>query len=121
MMRKLLSLAVAVVFVLSFASCNSGSKKDDVQETTQWEYKVLRIEGFVANNSYPEMRKNYLILKEDELNKLGKDGWELVDSYTELETVHPNFGNEKYVTGLQPNVRSSELVLVFKRLKQDKH
>jgi len=40
---------------------------------------------------------------------------ELVDSYLEMETVHPNFGDSRYVTGLQPNVRPQRLVLIFER------
>ena len=42
-------------------------------------------------------------------------GWELVDSFLEHETSHPNFGKEDYVTGIQPNIRPSRLVLIFKR------
>lgn len=42
-------------------------------------------------------------------------GWELVDIYTMIETVHPNFGNKKYVTGLQPNTRTQAICYVFKR------
>ena len=53
----------------------------------------------------------------DSLNALGKDGWELVSAYETTETVHPNFGNSEYVTGLQPNVRTSEINLIFKRKK----
>jgi hypothetical protein len=42
---------------------------------------------------------------------------ELVNVYATTETTHPNFGNSEYVTGIQPNVRSSELNFVFKRKK----
>lgn len=38
----------------------------------------------------------------------------------ELETVYPNWGNEKYVTGIQPNVRTMSVVLILKRPAQDK-
>jgi len=33
------------------------------------------------------------------------------------ETVHPNFGNEQYVSGIEPNVRTAEIDFVFKRKK----
>lgn len=46
-------------------------------------------------------------------NSLGDEGWELVDVFEETETVHPNFGNSEYVTGIQPNVRTSEISFVF--------
>lgn len=49
------------------------------------------------------------------LDSLGADGWELTDVYTTVETVHPNFGNAQYVTGLQPNTRTAEVYYVFKR------
>jgi len=38
-----------------------------------------------------------------------------VDTVTEIETVHPNFGDEQYVTGLQPNVRQRSVTLIFKK------
>lgn len=49
------------------------------------------------------------------LDKYGKEEWELVDTYLEMETVRTNYGNDKYVTGLQPNVRTQILVMIFKR------
>ena len=52
---------------------------------------------------------------EDDLNNYGKEGWELVTSYLEMETAWYNFGNEGFVTGLQPNVRPQRVVFVFKR------
>ena len=42
---------------------------------------------------------------------------ELVDVYTIEETVHPNFGNEEYVTGLRENTRTASINYVFKRRK----
>jgi hypothetical protein len=38
----------------------------------------------------------------------------IVGSYLEIETAYPNFGDSKYVTGLQPNVRPQRLVLVLR-------
>lgn len=54
------------------------------------------------------------------LNGLGNEGWEVVGVVSTLETVHPNFGNSDYVTGLQPNTRTREVVLLLKRPQQPK-
>jgi len=51
---------------------------------------------------------------------MGEDGWELVNSYTETNTVHPNFGSSEYVTGIRENTRTSVLNFVFKRPQQKK-
>ena len=53
----------------------------------------------------------------DELNMLGNEGWEIINSYLEMETAFPNFGNPNYLTGLQPNVRPQRVVYVLKRQK----
>jgi hypothetical protein len=45
---------------------------------------------------------------------LGNEGWKLVDVFEIIEIVHPNFGNDDYVTGLQPNVRTSTVNFVLK-------
>ncbi|HEY0194149.1 MAG TPA: hypothetical protein VGC42_23690 [Kofleriaceae bacterium] len=51
---------------------------------------------------------------ERELSRLGGQGWDVVASYLELETAYPNFGDRKYVTGLQPNIRPQRLVIVLR-------
>jgi hypothetical protein len=40
----------------------------------------------------------------------------LATSYLEMETSHPNFGNDTYVTGLQANIRPQRAILIFKRV-----
>ena len=104
---KTLSLSVVLISLLVLFGCQSNEK---------WEYKVLTIsnEGYERIGS-DAMRSTKVSPSESDLNKLGAEGWELVTSYLELETAHPNFGNESYVTGLQPNIRSRRAVLVFKR------
>lgn len=52
-----------------------------------------------------------------ELNKLGDEGWELVSTYTTIETKFPNFGNKKYVVGIRDNTRTEKICFVFKRKK----
>ena len=54
-----------------------------------------------------------------EYKQVAAEGWELVACYDSIETVFPNFGDDKYVTGLQPNVRTSTVFFVFKRPKLD--
>lgn len=38
-----------------------------------------------------------------------------MDIITETETVHPNFGNDDYVAGIQPNVRTRSVILLLRR------
>ncbi|MFN4269934.1 MAG: DUF4177 domain-containing protein [Thermosynechococcus sp.] len=84
---------------------------------SKWEYKTVYVRAETVSYVYPKLstKEVSLIELESEVEKLGKQGWELVDSFVEDETVHPNFGNEEYVTGLQPNVRPNRVVLLFKR------
>lgn len=97
MKKLLLCLFVAI----ATASCG----------TDNWEYKIVTVNAEDANkNSAREVK-----VSSDDLNLFGQEGWELVGIYTLTETVHPNFGDNKYVTGLQPNVRTSGVDFVFKR------
>lgn len=82
----------------------------------KWEYKRVEVSGIAVS----ELSSDVILDPTDELNKLGEEGWELVTSYTEVETVHPNFGNDKYVTGLQPNTRTSSVCFILKRVKKGK-
>jgi hypothetical protein len=83
--------------------------------TSNWEYKVVTVKGTEKEASKFDTKK--FDISDDNLNLFGKDGWELVDIYETTETVHPNFGNDQYVSGLQPNVRTAEINFVFKRKK----
>lgn len=85
---------------------------------TKWEYKKVVINP--NPQSYPELnivkiRPNEFTIDESTLGIYGVEGWELVDVITTIETIHPNFGKDDYVTGLQPNVRTKEIILFFKR------
>jgi hypothetical protein len=96
-----------ISIVLLFIGCKSST----------WEYKILKVQGTdtLSREGYDAFKGNFILPSELELNKLGKEGWELISAESEVETAFPNFGKEEYVTGLQPNVRSSGLVLIFKR------
>ncbi len=82
----------------------------------RYEYRVVVVvpEGDPARQGEEALKASLLQVDEKELSKLGAQGWELVDSYLELETAYPNFGDAKYVTGLQPNVRPQRLVVILR-------
>lgn len=82
----------------------------------KWEYKTISITSESHSRTGDSAGKYATVTpSQEELNALGKDGWQLVSSYLEMETAWINFGNEEYVTGLQPNVRPQRAVLIFKR------
>lgn len=81
--------------------------------TGKWEYKIVIVKAQESG----KFQSNKFDVSNDSLNLYGKDGWELVDVFEKTETVHPNYGDDRYVAGLQPNVRTSEINLVFKRKK----
>jgi hypothetical protein len=81
-----------------------------------WEYKVISLNAkeldLYVND---EINPAQVDVSQSLLNQYGLEGWELVDIVTQYETVHPNFGNDEYVYGIQPNVRPNSADLVFKR------
>jgi hypothetical protein len=84
-------------------------------ENSKWEYKIVKIAGF--EGIHGEFSAMSFTDPTDRLNSLGEEGWEVISSYTEESTVHPNFGNAEYVTGLQPNTRTTVVNFVLKRKK----
>ncbi|MBD5367183.1 MAG: hypothetical protein HDR82_09345 [Bacteroides sp.] len=111
-MKKLLSILGAIGLLFFVNSCSN-----EKQKSQKWEYKTLIAWGELSSQ-FDYFSNNSIPVPEVELNKLGEEGWELVSVYTRIQTVHPNFGNDKYVTGLQPNTRTHGVFYVFKRLKQ---
>jgi hypothetical protein len=103
----LLALAVAGVFLnafLQFSRVGGAS-------ATAWEYKTIEVPAHSAGDL--STRKVNLDLPQ--LDALGAEGWEVAGLWLEQETVYPNFGKSEYVTGIQPNVRPSRLVVLLKR------
>ncbi len=106
--------------LLTLASLSGGWI--NLKTQTQWEYRHLAIDA-EATMDIPigkEKLKDFLPQSVQgvplkELQRLGREGWELVAAFSEVETVHPNFGKEDYVTGLQPNVRASRMICILKR------
>ena len=83
---------------------------------SEWEYKIIEVEGDTeVSEEYDPFVSNSFNISEDDLNAYGQSGWELVSTYTTVETVHPNFGDDKYVTGLRENTRTSTITFIFKR------
>lgn len=102
-------LAAIVFGTLLLCSCSKDSK---------WEYKIVRVPGQESE----KMADFSPVVFNDQttmLNKMGEEGWELIDTYTETNTVHPNFGNSEYVTGIRENTRTSVLNFVFKRVAKE--
>ena len=100
------TLLVCGLIAATLVSCGSKDQK--------WEYKVVKVAGKDAE----VMAKYGPLVYGDQtsmLNKMGQEGWELVNTYTEIATAFPNFGNSEYVTGLRENVRTSVINFVFKR------
>lgn len=107
-MKKVLLL---LCMIAALVSC--GSKNE------QWEYKVVKVAGADA-----EIAADFgtLVFADQTamLNKMGKEGWELVSVYTETGTAFPNFGNSEYVTGIRDNTRTAVVNYVFKRISDGK-
>lgn len=103
-MKKII---LSICICLAIASC-----------TSKWEYKIVSAGSKQFDeplSKYAKFIENVFVVNDSLLNVYGAEGWELVDVYEKTETVHPNFGDDKYVTGIQPNVRTSEISFVFKK------
>lgn len=82
---------------------------------TRWQYMTLTFPSEGHDRTGAEAMKFASITPNmQQLSSLGAQGWEVVASYLELETAFPNFGDDKFVTGLQPNVRPQRLVVILK-------
>lgn len=110
-------LALAIVqHRASLAETRSIAQELRAARSARYEYKVITLAASAGERQGAEAAQAAMVTPgETELTSLGSAGWELVTSYLELETAYPNFGNDKYVTGLQPNIRPQRLVLVLRR------
>ena len=84
-MKKIILMGCMVAMLVS---CNDNKP---------WEYKVVKVAGKedVWQPAYGTM---VFADQTPMLNKMGKEGWELVSTYTEVGTAFPNFGNSKSAT-----------------------
>ena len=106
-MRKLIIIGcIAAMFV----SC---SKNNDEQRKL-WEYKIVKIDGKEPEKLADRKPRTF----DDQtpmLNKMGKEGWELVNVYTEDETVFADLSNEHLKLYMRGNCRTHNINYVFKR------
>ena len=110
-MKKVILFACLLATLTVMFSCSSKPQA--------WEYKVVKVAG--KNAGY--MADYGTLAFGDQtamLNKMGKEGWELISTYTEIGTSFPNFGNSEYVTGLRDNTRTCVVNFVFKRKSDGK-
>ena len=106
-MKKIILMGCMVAMLVS---CNDNKP---------WEYKVVKVAGKedVWQPAYGTM---VFADQTPMLNKMGKEGWELVSTYTEVGTAFPKFVNSKYVIGIRDNHRTCVVNFVFKRHSDDK-
>lgn len=104
---------ICFLFVLFLCACNDSKEGKPIT----WEYKILTISDPPSNKNKLSMDSSEQL--SDTLNKLGNDGWELVNAYTVTKTGFPNFGVPGYVVGIKSNVRTSSLSLILKRPLRD--
>lgn len=109
----------AIAAILQLARVEAGASAAELRTLLleqRYEYRVVAYaaEGDLARTGEGAMKAARVQVDEKELTKLGSQGWEVVGSYLEHETAYPNFGDSKYVTGLQPNVRPQRLVLILR-------
>ena len=85
----------------------------------KYEYTFVRFLSSQKPERTGDEAKKITNIEVDELKlkELGEDGWEVCGVFLEPETAYPNFGNETYVTGLQPNIRSQSAVILLKKTK----
>lgn len=105
-------LIIALLFLgLAFGLWNTLLKPQP-----HWEYRVERYTAEGNSRTGADALKSASVqIGGNVLTTIGAQGWELVGTYLEVETAYPNFGDTQYVTGLQPNMRPQDLVLIFKR------
>ena len=91
------------------------------ENRSRWEYQTIELTAKESDTAFSDNEKalSYKTIPDisSKISEMGQERWELVSSYLENETAYPNFGNNEYVTGIQPNVRPQKLVLIFKRPK----
>lgn len=113
------ALALIAVVVVQILAWRDG-QRDAAEIRTlmlepRYEYKVVIVAADAHGRTGDgAMKPSSVKLDEKALAQLGNQGWEIVGSYLELETAYPNFGDAKYVTGLQTNVRPQRLVMILR-------
>lgn len=121
MMKKFLYLIVLILL------CSCGNN-----EVEQWEYQISPTYGTIdrvgEQRYFPEQQGCYSkesayqslyfpepTVEEKYMNMMGEAGWELAGVFTTIETVYPNFGDDKYHTGIKENTRTQAIYYIYKR------
>lgn len=114
-------LLIILIFTILFGIITIKSSMG-ITKKQKWEYKTVTVTPATKNNRIGTGAGDFSTIEqsEEQLNELGVDGWELVSSYLEMETAFPNFGDQKYATGLHSNIRPQDVVLLFKRPVNEK-
>ena len=120
---RMIALLLIVVIVALVGSAvwirmQLKDNNDQLVKLTEpsYEYQVVSVSGNISYYEDKEGRKEISSVEIREALEEYPD-WELVDVIEEVETVFPNFGNEKYVTGIQPNVRTWRVQLILRKRK----
>lgn len=115
-MTKMQGVVIIVLLALMTAGVVYERVNEDVVGSARWEYLVVTLPSDAKGRTgYRALEPSTVDIPGDTLKRLGDNRWELVTAVLENETVHPNFGNSEYVTGLQPNIRPQLVRLLFKR------
>lgn len=114
-----LTFALCAVGLTQIVSCvDTSSQKVEPLKAESWEYKVLYVpvSPLLERTGEGSLNSTAIVLDEAQLNLLGADRWELTSTLLEHETSFPNLSdNQKYVTGLQANIRPKRAILFFRR------
>lgn len=111
----LIVLVCIVIGLLAWNTFKSAPKYAYKVISVQAQFNKGGTESSLNQKNASDLNSTSINLKDEELSLLGNEGWELVGTFLELETTHPNFGSSEYVTGLQPNIRPQKVVLLFKK------
>jgi len=115
-MKKIFIIA-PFIFIL-IAGCNQANEDTGI---ARWEYKILEFGPTPDPTMYytdiSDIKDNPSIMMYDfQLNELGLEGWELVDSYLESNSYFVNIAKKKSnVDSLKPILGPTKLKLIFKR------
>lgn len=103
-MKRIYFILILICLPLVFISC---------QKEKKWEYKTIYIPVSSSNygDSFPFPNEDVEAL----LNNEGKNGWELVSAVAIDGTTFPNFGDNRYVTGIRDLVATRSIQYILKR------
>ena len=120
-MKKLLFLISAFILI---SGCNQLSNDS---KPIIWEYKTLtfntseQLYFLTSYNSLNDQQREPTINFFDyQVNELGSEGWELVDSYLESNSFFVNIGDSRSndkVNSIKEKSAPYKLILIFKRPK----